>query len=114
MKNDPLVKDIVNQVGKIVDARLKTNNVLIIGQVKAEIKAAEARIRKDMATKDDIKDMVKQSDIKDMVRKSDIENMATKDDIKRLEEKFDKNAKANNKRFEIIEEELNIPRTNKN
>ena len=144
MKNDPQVKSIIDSIGAMLDARFKTWEVNFKAYVGAEIKASEARIRKDMATKEDIKDMVRKSDIKDMVRKSDIKDMVRKSDIKdmatkndinelkagqqRMEKdlkivkedlktidvKFDKKTKSDEKRFEAIEEELNIPRTNKN
>lgn len=84
------IKDFIEQVGVLFDARAKTWEINFKRHVDEAIKASEQRIRKDMATKDDIKDMVRQSDIKDMVRQSDIKDMATKQDIHRLEAKIDK------------------------
>lgn len=94
MKNDPLVKGIIDAVGGMLDARFKTWEVNFKSYVKAEIRATEARIRKDMATKDDIKEL--------------------KEGLGRIEKKLDKKTQADEKRFRAIEDELNIPRVNKN
>jgi hypothetical protein len=75
-KNDEMIKGWMNQIGGMIDARHKTLEVILMG----EIRASEGRIRKDMATKDDIKNMATKDDIKDM---------ATKSDIARLEKKLD-------------------------
>ena len=56
----------------MIDARIKTLEININANVDKVVRDSEKRIRKDMATKDDIK------------------NMATKDDIERLEKKMDK------------------------
>lgn len=68
---DEDLKEFAKMVGNIFDARIKTWEINFKAEIKAEIKASETRLKKELATKDDIK------------------NMATKDDIARLEQKID-------------------------
>ncbi len=89
-------KSLIDAVGKMIDARHKTLQTNLKGYIEFVVTTSEQRIRKDMATKDDIKDM------------------ATKDDIKRLEAKIDKKYQDADERFTIIEEELHITRAGKN
>jgi hypothetical protein len=100
-------KKFMKEIGKLIDARAKTQEVVLKAYMDSAIKTSEERLKKELASKEDIKDMVRKSDIKDMVRKSDIkdmvrksdindmvrkkdiENMATKDDIKDMATKQD-------------------------
>lgn len=83
-KSDEIIKDFINQMGSLIDARLRTFEVNIKGYINDIVKESETRIRKDMATKDDIKNMATKDDIKRLEDK-----MATKDDLKLLEKKID-------------------------
>jgi len=48
-------KSFIKAIGEMIDARFKTFEINLKSYIKDEIKASEARIRKDMATKDDIR-----------------------------------------------------------
>lgn len=95
-KSDEILKGFIGEVGTLIDARLKTFEINLKAHVDQTVKQAEERIRKDMATKDDIK------------------NMATKDDINRLEKKIDKFSEVAyqvdelGKRVEDIEEKIGV------
>ena len=69
----------------MIDARFKTFATLIRG----EIKASEGRIRRDMATKDELKRLE--------------DKMATKQDINKLEQKVDMVLQQHEKRLEVLE-----------
>lgn len=107
----------IDSIGAMLDARFKTWEVNFKAYVGAEIKASEARIRKDMATKEDIKDMATKNDINELKagqQRMEKDLKIVKEDLKTIDVKFDKKTKSDEKRFEVIEEELSIPRTNKN
>lgn len=115
-------KEMIGAIGEMMDARLKTFGLNLKSELKEEIreelrrelKATEDRIRKDMATKDDIKNMATKQDIKDMATKQDIKDMATRQDIQRLEEKIEKKDKGMSDRLEAIENELALPHVGNN
>lgn len=54
-QRDSDIKNIVKEVGLLFDARAKTLQIIINANMVAAINASEERIRKNMATKDDIK-----------------------------------------------------------
>ncbi|HZE86948.1 MAG TPA: hypothetical protein VE090_01955, partial [Methylomirabilota bacterium] len=100
-------KSFIKAIGEMIDARFKTFEINLKSYIKDEIKASEARIRKDMATKDDIKNMATKDDIKDMATKQDLQKMekrlrndlASKGDIQSLEAKLDKRLAAQEKKI---------------
>ncbi len=100
-KSDEILRGLIGDIGTMIDARIKTLEININANVDKVVRDSEKRIRKDMATKDDIKNMA---------TKDDIKNMATKDDIKRLELKMDKTEELRQqleelkRRVKIIEE----------
>lgn len=95
-KSDEIIKGFIGQIGTMIDARSRTLEINIKGHVDKAIKDSEARIRRDMATKDDIK------------------NMATKDDINRLEQKIDKTSELQRQleelkeRVKAVEEDIRV------
>ncbi len=109
-KSDEILRGLIGDIGTMIDARIKTLEININANVDKVVRDSEKRIRKDMATKDDIKNMATKDDIKNMATKDDIKNMATKDDIKRLELKMDKTEELRQqleelkRRVKIIEE----------
>ncbi|MEK7571752.1 MAG: hypothetical protein AAB553_05760 [Patescibacteria group bacterium] len=107
-------KYLIATIGSMIDSRHKTLEINLKGYIDSAIKESEARIRRDMATKSDIKDMATKSDIKDMATKSDIKDMATKSDIKRLEKKLDEKNQRDERRLQHIEEDLLLLHAGKN
>ncbi len=87
-KTDTLLKNIVQELGVLIDARFKVFETNLKAHIRSEILASEERTNKKLKKMDS--KMATKEDIKDMVRKKDIENMATKQDIARLENKMDK------------------------
>lgn len=74
-KSDIDFKEFIGVIGNLIDARLKTAfevNNLKIAQMFRE---SEARLRKDLASKEELKQLEAK--------------MATKDDIQRIEKKID-------------------------
>ncbi|MBU4098804.1 hypothetical protein KJ980_04085, partial [Patescibacteria group bacterium] len=78
-KSDEILRGLIGDIGTMIDARNKTLEININANVDKAVRDSEKRIRKDMATKDDIKNMATKDDIKNMATKDDIKNMATKD-----------------------------------
>ena len=88
-QQDESMKILIEAIGKMIDARLQTFAINLKSEMQEEFK----KIRKEMATKDDIKNL-------ELRIRND---MATKGDIKRLEEKMEKRDIQFEKRFHMLE-----------
>lgn len=101
-KSDEIIKGFIGDIGTMIDARNKTLEINLKSHVDMTVKASEERIRKDMATKDDLKN-TEASIRKDMATKEDLKSLATKDDINRLEQKIDRTRELQNQLDELKE-----------
>ena len=81
-----LIKAIVEAVGPLIDARIKTAEVTINAHTDATIKAAEARIKTELRAE-----------------------LASKEDIKRLEQKYEKRLDDQKTRISLLEEDAEFP-----
>lgn len=116
-KNDEILRGLIGDIGTMIDARNKTLEINIKGHVDKAIKDSEERIRKDMATKEDLR-RTEEGIRGDMATKEDLrrleERMATKDDINRLEQKIDKTTELQHQldelkgRVKVIEENVRV------
>lgn len=64
MTPQELIKMLSASFGELIDARIRTAEITIKANTDAAIKAAEERIRKDMATKQDVARLEQKLDTK--------------------------------------------------
>jgi tRNA C32,U32 (ribose-2'-O)-methylase TrmJ len=109
-QSDINFKAFITEIGNLIDAKNKTQTVLINAYTDEAIKKSESRIKKELraelASKNDIKDMVRQSDIKDMVRQSDIKDMVRQSDIKDMVRQSDIKDMVTKKDIAELKEEI--------
>jgi hypothetical protein len=93
MTSQELLKMFVNDVGELIDARIRTAEITIKANTDAAIKASEERIKSEL--RQDIN--ASETNIR--------KDMATKEDIQRLEQKLDKKIADHEERIEQLKEE---------
>ena len=85
MSPQELLKSFVQQVGTLIDARIKTAEITIKANTDASITAAKDELKAELASKKD---------------------------LERLEQKLDKSVQDHKERLEIIEEHIGLPHKN--
>ncbi len=98
-------KSFITAIGKLIDAKNKTQAVIIRAEVKADteaiVKASEERVKKELRA-----ELASKEDIKDMATKQDIAQL--KQEVVRLEGKIDETKDLRNRLGDVEEELMSI------